>query len=242
MKDVKVKEIREMVAHEIARGETSTYRIMRNLRKKQGGFSLPGILVAALIAALLGAAAISNLWPAVDKTKVTSEYSTIQNLKNVMGGVVGELNGFPGSFDVTTDQIVKGSVASIPSDFNYSFVLADNGNADINDDLIITKVVAKDEVSAEKLKTIVAGLNERLDGPNETNPETEGDFQYNVTCSNPANIATSATDCYYVVRGLARGYAGNAVTNLLTISVDGTNAMNSDLDTVAPDRVAPLNY
>lgn len=163
----------------------------------QKGFSLQNVVIASIIVTVLGGIALTQMWGSTDKAAIAAEAGSINNVKTAMAGVRQDNAGFPTLLDAATDTIVAERLSQMPKELKYQLVMMDgDGTAGGSDKYIALKATAIDNAGRDRLATIVADLDLRLD--NGTADAAAGRFIYETTCSAPTTRATSETDCYYI--------------------------------------------
>ncbi|WP_127471948.1 hypothetical protein [Thiomicrorhabdus aquaedulcis] len=214
---------------------------LAKLRLKQGGFSLPSVIIGSIIAAVLGGVALTSMWGSVDKAAVAAEVASIAEVKNAVAGLREDLTGFPSILDTASDTSVLSRVGQMPKEFKYQLVLMDaDGTAGGSDQYIALKATANGAQGRDRLNAIATELDLRYDT---TAATAAGKFIYSNTCSAPATRATAETDCFYITPVMAKSIlpadmAGDLHYTAPTTLGVGTFAI--DLS-AGGDSVSPLN-
>ncbi|MBN2864940.1 MAG: hypothetical protein JXK16_02925 [Thiotrichales bacterium] len=213
-------------------------RILAKNTKYQGGFSLPSVIIGSIIAAVLGGVALTSMWGSVDKASISAEVSTIAEAKTAVAGILEDNKGFPlTGLDNTFDAIAKSRLAQMPKEFQYELVLVDaDGTGANTDQTLALKATALGSEGANRLKAVAADLDLRYDS---VAGLTVGKFVYNITCSAPATVATSATDCYYITPLQKRGAAGDLLATATVYGGVAADTLNKAIDAA---KSSPLNY
>lgn len=215
----------------------------KNKKKGLAGFSLPSVIVGSIIASVLGTIVVSSMWGSVDKSKIAAEKASIAETKVSLNGLLEDIGGFPAELSAVEDGFLESRLGNLPPDLKYQAILMDGADSGTTaDDFIVIKAYA-DSTNGKTLLTTVAGeLSAAYEGSDLGSDVAgaSGRFTYNTTCSDETNAATSQTDCYYAVYGLAKSIKPGTLSGASFID-GGLVALDAATAAGNPDAITELN-
>jgi len=139
---------------------------------KLRGMSLQSMIVAGVLGAILAGVAISSLWGAVGKSKVTAERATLDAIGEAVDLTINQNEG---SLFTVTDETVnnmKSSLKALPNHFDYNITSYGTGKTI---GIWIDAAATADQASRDRFDTIIEDLDVKIDGENNA---TGGNFRY----------------------------------------------------------------
>ncbi|MFS1918026.1 MULTISPECIES: Tfp pilus assembly protein FimT/FimU [unclassified Vibrio] len=106
--------------------------LFNNVKKKQKGYSLPQMLTATAVGAVLTGVATTNYWSAVDKSRITAEFETIDRISEAVNVVLASDAGATTYLTDSHRKLLQELIPDTGGDVTYAIRSTWKGEDDNN--------------------------------------------------------------------------------------------------------------
>lgn len=106
--------------------------LFNNVKKKQKGYSLPQMLTATAVGAVLTGVATTNYWSAVDKSRITAEIETIDRISEAVNVVLASDSGRTTYLTDTHRKLLQELIPDTGDEVTYAIRSTWKGEDEVN--------------------------------------------------------------------------------------------------------------
>jgi hypothetical protein len=193
--------------------------------KKIKGVSVQSIIIGSVITGVIAGSGLAALWPSVEKSKINSERTTINEVSNALVGAMEQRMSAITYVNAEVQAQMKKRLTSLPAHFSYHIAVQNLASGEAAT-FVIAQADVTQSAQVQRLKDVVKDLEVQFDGIGGSGDT--GKFRYDTTC-------TTGKGCFYAVHladlGISAYTFGTKTTanDLIPVGITTDNLVNTNL-------------